>query len=186
MKKKQKEFRIEDGWPAMVREVRPLTAIYEYPNNPRTHPPAQIALLAELLKKFGPDQDIVIDGDDDVILKGHGRRRAAILAGLKEFPVTVRRGMSEADKVAMRISDNAVSLLAGWDQELIRGEMVILKMAGYEMPLLGFGEAQLVQFTTTPGPPSGFPAFGENIHTDYSCPSCGYRWSGKPAAAEGT
>ena len=53
-----------------------LSEIKEYPRNPRTHPPAQIELLASLLNKYGPDQDIVVDEKGE-ILKGHGRKLAA-------------------------------------------------------------------------------------------------------------
>ena len=28
-------------------------------------------------------------------------------------------------------------------------------------------------------PPEEFREFGEDIKTDYSCPKCGYKWSGK-------
>jgi hypothetical protein len=176
-KKKRDAFTLEKSWQKMRREMRLLSAIHEYPNNPRTHPPVQLALLAELLKKYGPDQDIVIDGDDDLILKGHGRYRAALLAGLKEFPVTIRSGLSEADKITMRISDNAVSLLSGWDRELIRGEIVQLKALDGDLQLLGFGDAQLVQFTTLPGPPSQSPPVGNVIERE--CPACGHRGSGE-------
>jgi hypothetical protein len=30
-------------------------------------------------------------------------------------------------------------------------------------------------------PPEEFGAYGEDIWTDYCCPKCGYRWSGKPS-----
>lgn len=182
-KKKREEHRtLEEDWPEMRRETRPLSAIHPYPNNPRTHPPAQVAMLAELLKKYGPDQDIVIDGDEDFILKGHGRRLAALAGGLKEFPCTIRYGLSDADKVAMRISDNQVSLLSGWDPELIRGEIGMLKAMDYDVGLLGFGDAQLVQFTTTPGPPDQFPAVGGDLPTEFRCPRCSFEWSGNPLA----
>ena len=174
-------FSVEEAWPETRRETRPLSKIYPYPNNPRTHPPAQLALLAELIKKYGPDQDIVVD-EDGVILKGHGRHGAATLAGLREFPVTVRLGMTDADKMAMRIQDNAVALLSGWDQELIRGEIGTLKQVGYELNMLGFGETQLVQFMTTPGPPDAFAQFGSDIDVDYCCPKCRHSWSGNPLA----
>lgn len=172
-------FSVPD-WPTDRVENWPLTKIVPYPRNPRTHPPAQIAMLAELLKRHGPDQPIVVD-ESGVILKGHGhgRRLAALVAGLEEFPVVVRRGMSEVDKVAMRVDDNQVTLLGGWDTELIRGEIDYLKTAGYDVSLLGFGDAQLVQFTTGIGPPGEFQAFGEDIETEHECPKCHYRWSGK-------
>jgi hypothetical protein len=182
-KAKEKPFALEDAWPKIKRETRLLTAIHPYPLNPRTHPPAQVAFLAGLLKKYGPDQDIVVDAEDDMILKGHGRRLAAIAAGMKDFPVTVRFDLSEAEKKAMRIEDNQSALMSGWDNELLRTEATSLKSLGYDINLLGFGEAQLVQFMTTPGPPNQFPAFGSDIHTDYECPHCGYKWSGKPTPA---
>lgn len=161
-----------------------LDRIKEYPHNPRTHPPAQVALLAQLMTRYGPDQDIVVD-EHGVILKGHGRKLAAREAGFKDYPVTQRLGLSEDDKRAMRIADNQVALLSGWDNELVRFELEALKRADYPVALLGFGDAQLVQFTTVPGPPAGgFQAFGENIPTQFCCPSCKYAWSGDPEAGK--
>ncbi len=157
-----------------------LDAIKEYPHNPKTHPPAQITLLAALLAKFGPDQDIVVD-EKGVILKGHGRKMAAREAGMKDFPVTQRFGLSDEDKIALRIADNQLPLLGAWDNELVRFEIERLKRAEYPIELLGFGEAQLVQFTTVPGPPAGgFASYGEDIPTQFCCPQCKFSWSGSP------
>lgn len=132
----------------------PLSRFIPYPKNPRTHPVEQIALLAELIKRHGPDQPIVVD-DDWVILKGHGRRSAALLAGLEDFPYVQHRGLPDSEKIAMRMSDNQVSLLSGWDHELARGEIIQLQQMGYDIPLLGFGDVELIQFNALPGMPSG-------------------------------
>jgi hypothetical protein len=162
----------------------PIAKIVPYEHNPRTHPAAQITLLAELIKKWGPDQDIVVD-ENGVILKGHGRRLAAAEAGLKVYPVRQRFGLSDEDKTAMRIADNQVALLSGWDTALVSFEVKRLERVNYDMKLLGFGEAQLVQFTTQPGPPAGgFQAFDEGIETNFCCPSCKYSWSGNPLAGK--
>lgn len=172
---------IPDHWPVKdPKRYRPIPWFVPYERNARTHPEAQIQLLAQLFKKYGPDQDIVVD-EERVILKGHGRRLAAIAAGMKHFPFTQRVGLSGADKMAMRIADNQVALLAGWDFALVQAEIGALKHNGYDVQLLGFGHAQLVQFQTTPGPPQQFPEFGEGIETQFECPSCHYKWSGKPA-----
>jgi len=158
-----------------------LDAIKEYPHNPRTHPPAQVTLLASLIGKYGPDQDIVVD-EAGVILKGHGRKLAAAEAGRKDYPVTQRFGLSDEDKIAMRIADNQVALLSGWDNQLVSFEIERLRRSDYPVELLGFGEAQLVSFETQPGPPAGgFASFGEDIATEHQCPKCGYAWSGKSA-----
>lgn len=157
--------------------------IVPYPHNARTHPPAQVKLLATLLRKFGPDQPIVVD-ENRFILKGHGRRLAGIEGELDGFWVEQRLGLSEDDKIAMRIADNQVALLAGWDRELVRLEMHRLEATGYAMELLGFGKAELVAFQTVPGPPSEFQAYGEDLATEHECPRCKYRWSGSTAPVE--
>lgn len=169
-------------WPDKM--LRPIPQIVPYPENPRTHPPAQIAMLADLMKRFGPDQPIVVDADDDgYILKGHGRREAAILAGFDVFPIVERTGLTEAEKIEMRISDNQVGLLSGWDQRIISMQVGALKDRGYDLKLLGFGDQQLVQFTTLPKPPDQFQSFDENIKTAFHCPcGCDFRWSGNPLA----
>lgn len=128
--------------PAMHPESRALAEIHPYPDNARTHPQEQIDLLAKLLAKHGFDQPIVVD-EDSIILKGHGRRLAALKAGFLEVPVVVRDGLSETDKRAMRLQDNQLALLSDWDPQLVRKEAAALKAAGFDMPLLGFADRQL-------------------------------------------
>lgn len=162
----------------------PIGKIIPYEHNPRTHPTAQVELLSTLIEKYGPDQPIVVD-ENGIILKGHGRRLAVLNTKRKTFPVIQRFGLSEEDKTAMRIADNQVALLSGWDNDLVSFEVKRLDRAKYDMKLLGFGEAQLVQFTTQPGPPAGgFQAFDEGIETNFCCPSCKYSWSGNPLAGK--
>src|SRR3974390_769428 len=145
------------NWPGA--EMRGIAAIVPYDRNPRTHSPEQIALLASLMTKYGIDQPIVVD-EEGVILKGHGRRLAAMGAGFKAFPVVVHHGLSEDDKRAIRIADNQVALLSGWDTDLLRTELTELSVAGYDMPMLGFNDTQLVAFMAgvpTGGAPEGTP-----------------------------
>lgn len=137
--------------PAMNPVLWRVADIIPYHSNPRTHPAEQVTLLAKLMVRHGIDQPIVVD-EDGVILKGHGRRLGAIEAGIEEFPVIQRTDLSDVEKRAMRIEDNQVALLSAWDESLIRVEIASLQTAGYEIALLGFGDVDLVSFTTTPGP----------------------------------
>lgn len=142
-------------WPATNPVMRKLSAIKPYPNNPRTHPQAQVKMLSEIMKRRGVDQPIVVD-EKSVILKGHGRLLAATMAGFEEYPVVEHFGLPEADKLAMRIEDNQVALLAGWDETLIRSNMIELASLGYDVKLLGFENAQLIEFSTPmPQEPDG-------------------------------
>jgi DNA modification methylase len=131
--------------PADQVETRTLAAIVPYPQNARTHSDEQIELLANLMLRYGVDQPIVVD-EAGVILKGHGRRLAAIKAGFETFPVVVQRGLSDDAKRALRIADNQVALLAGWDLQLMQLELGELKLHGFDLPLLGFGDAELASF----------------------------------------
>lgn len=167
-------------WPGLPTMWK-LADLVPYEHNARTHPPAQIDLLAQLMKRFGPDQAIVVD-ENRSILKGHGRRLGALKAGFEYFPVVQRFGLTEDEKQAMRLADNQVSLLAGWDEQLVSFEVKKLERNGFDMKLLGFGERQLVQFTTAIQPPGAFPVYDENIPVEYCCPRCGYKGSGNWAA----
>lgn len=142
--------------PIATKEWWSLDRIKPYPNNPRTHPPEQITLLATLLRKFGPDQPIVVD-EDGTILKGHGRRLGAEEGELGGFWVKQRTGLSDAEKRAMRIADNQVALLSGWDDELVRLEMQVLKTEDFPLELLGFSDKQLADFSDMSPAPTGNP-----------------------------
>lgn len=146
-------------WPASAVETWPLERIKPYDRNARQHPQAQIELLASLMGRFGVDQPIVVD-EEGVILKGHGRRLAAMRAGFNEFPVVVHRGLSDDDKRGLRIADNKVGLLSGWDESLLRLEIDDLKLRGFDIDFLGFEDKELMLLN-----PGGFLAdiIGEDI-----------------------
>lgn len=126
-------------------QLWPLDKIKPYDKNPRAHPQAQIDLLAKLMIKYGVDQPIVVD-ESGVILKGHGRRLAAMAANFKKFPVLVRKGLSEDDKRGLRIADNQIALLSDWDEDLLKSGVDELRQRGFDMSLLGFDEKWLVSF----------------------------------------
>lgn len=169
--------KLEDSWPATKVALWPVGKILPYEANPRTHPQAQIDLLAGSMREDGVTTPILVD-ERGVIIAGHGRLMAAMQNAYKRYPVAVARGWSEARKRAVRLKDNQYGLMSGWDRELIRGEIAFLAEAGEDVELLGFGRAELVQFTTLPGPPGEFQAFGEDIPVTYQCPKCRYRASG--------
>jgi len=143
---------MKKSFPAADSILVPIGDIVPYERNPRTHPEKQIELLAQLMMKYGFDQPIVVD-EKGIILKGHGRRLAAIQAGFKKVPVVYLRGLSPADKQAIRIADNQVALLSGWDDELLKIEMKELQDQGFDMPMLGFPDDKLAGMFDIEGAP---------------------------------
>ncbi|MCV5918272.1 ParB N-terminal domain-containing protein, partial [Escherichia coli] len=62
-------------------ELRPLDWLKPYERNAKLHPPDQVRRLAATIRAHGWDQPIVVE-PDGTIIKGHGRRLAAIELGL--------------------------------------------------------------------------------------------------------
>ena len=88
------------AWP--IGDVKPYEA------NTKTHPKEQIDKIVASIQRFGFDQPIVVDANG-VIIKGHGRRLAAIQMNLKKVPVVVRDDLSRDEVRAARIADNQVA-----------------------------------------------------------------------------
>jgi hypothetical protein len=71
----------------MLVEMRPITSIRPYENNPRQNDAAVDAVAASL-QAFGWRQPIVVD-EEGVIIVGHTRYKAALKLGWTEAPVHV-------------------------------------------------------------------------------------------------
>lgn len=102
-------------------EMRPIDQVKPYDRNAKIHTESQVEDLAKVIKSQGWDVPIVVD-KDGVIIKGHGRRLAALHLGLKEVPVVVRSDMTEAQVMAARLSDNRVAF-GEFDTEMIQDEL---------------------------------------------------------------
>ena len=90
-------------------ESWPIEQVHEYPDNAKIHDERQIKAIALSIQKFGFDVPIVVDGAG-VIIKGHGRRLAAISLELTHVPVIVRTDMTAKQANASRIADNRVAV----------------------------------------------------------------------------
>ena len=93
----------------MKVELWDIKKVTPYDNNVKNHTDAQVGKIAESIKKFGWDQPIVVD-KEGVIIKGHGRRLAALSMKMKEVPVLVRDDLNEDEVKAARLADNRVAI----------------------------------------------------------------------------
>lgn len=137
--------RIEHGQTRKLGELKP------HPRNSRTHSEVQIEQIAASMGEFAFTIPILID-DKGVILAGHGRQ----LAGLKkwgaetEVPVTIAHGWSEQKKRGYIIADNRLTEQGGWNQELLRGEMMELQGFFPDLSPLGFTKLELGDLLRAP------------------------------------
>ena len=117
----------------VMMEIKKLVP---YERNAKKHPDSQIDRLAMHIEGVGWDQPIVVD-ENLTILKGHGRRLAALKLGLDKVPVVKVAGLTEAQKKAVRLADNKLAE-SGWDEDLLKLDLDDLALAGWDVGELGF------------------------------------------------
>lgn len=122
-------------------EMWPISKLVPYDKNAKIHTEGQVEALAKVISTQGWDVPIVVDADGSII-KGHGRRLAAIHLGLKEVPVICRTDLSPAQVKAARLSDNRVAL-TDFDTTLIKDELSALNLEGFDMGSMGFDPKEL-------------------------------------------
>lgn len=123
-------------------EQCPIATLSAYARNARTHSRKQIRQIADSIERFGFTNPVLI-GDDHSIVAGHGRVEAAKLLGLTTIPVIRLSHLSEAERRAYVLADNKLALNAGWDYELLAGELQGLIDIGFEVDLTGFSQAEV-------------------------------------------
>jgi DNA modification methylase len=126
----------------MLVEMRSLSSIRPYENNPRHNDEAVDAVAASILE-FGFRQPIVVD-EQGVIIVGHTRYKAAIKLKLAEVPVHVAVGLSPEQARAYRIADNQTATIANWDEDKLPLELMALQAAGFNLELTGFSADEIL------------------------------------------
>lgn len=130
-------------------ELRPIEDLIPYEANAKIHDKTQVAKLAEEIRRRGWDVPIVVD-KHGVIIKGHGRRLAAIELGLKKVPVLVRSDLTPEQVRAARLADNRVAM-GDYDSDMLKAELMDLgdELRGiFDDKELDFLSADLGQMNT--------------------------------------
>lgn len=134
-----------------------LRSLEPYAANARTHSPEQIEQIKESFRRFGFVG--VVAYDESGLAIGHGRQLAALEMweageivmgpGKREplpawhAPAVDISGLSDDERRALIIADNKLALNAGWDEATLRAEIEALAELDFDMPVLGFDEAEL-------------------------------------------
>src|SRR4051794_2923559 len=138
-------------WPADHVERRSVASLVPYARNARTHSDAQVAQLAASVLEWGWTAPVLID-ESGGLIAGHGRVLAARKLGLLEVPVMVAAGWTEAQRRAYVIADNKLTENAGWDADLLTLEVADLAEMGFDLPLMGFSDAELGALAASSNP----------------------------------
>lgn len=112
-----------------------------YENNPRINDYA-VKKVLESIKEYGFTNPILVD-KDLVIIAGHTRREAAILAGLERVPYIIKEDLTPEQVKAYRIADNKLAELSTWDEEALKAELFELQELEYPLEVMGFTEMDI-------------------------------------------
>ena len=102
-------------------EYLSLGEIKPYENNPRNNDEA-VDYVANSIKEFGFKVPIIID-ENNVIVAGHTRLKAAEKLGLDKAPCIRADDLTEKQVKAFRLADNKVGEIATWDLEKLNIEL---------------------------------------------------------------
>ena len=116
-------------------------ALFPNPQNPRILEEA-IAPVADSIKEFGFLVPVVID-ENNIILSGHARTRAAISLDLNKIPVVRAEELSEEQKKAFMLADNRLSENASYNNSLLADVLRDLNSQEYDLSVTGFSEDEI-------------------------------------------
>ena len=132
------------SWLADKIEQWPTAKLLPFARNARTHSDEQVAQIAASIAEFGFTTPILA-GADGVIVAGHGRLAAAHKLGLALVPVVVLEHLSPTQRRALVIADNRIAENAGWDEAMLRIELVTLQDDDFDVSLTGFDADALAE-----------------------------------------
>lgn len=120
----------------------PIDDLRPAKSNARVHSKKQLKQIARSIQRYGFNAPVLI-GNDGEIIAGHGRVEAAKLLGLEAVPAICLAHLNEVERRAYLIADNKIALNAGWDQELLAGEIQVLVDHGFDIEDTGFSVAEV-------------------------------------------
>lgn len=106
-----------------------------HPKNRNKHGQDQIERLAKLYEFHGVRHPIIVSKRSGFIVAGHGRKLAAIRAGIKEMPVVYQDFESDDKEYAFLVADNAIALWADLDLSEINEDLKDL--GPFDIDMLG-------------------------------------------------
>jgi len=110
--------------------------LQENVRNPKPHTDKQVGHIANSIERFGWTQPIVVD-ENNTILIGHGRKKAAEVAGTGKVPVLQLTNLTEDQKLALMLVDNTTNQETGLDPVTVDQILAQLVNSGIELEQFG-------------------------------------------------
>ncbi|COR45019.1 chromosome partitioning protein parB [Streptococcus pneumoniae] len=119
-----------------------IKSIKPYHKNARHNDGEATEKVAASIKAFGFQQPILVD-DNNIIITGHTRLKAALSLGIDTIPIAYAVNLTDEQIKAYRLADNRVAEYSTWDSELLNIELsqfetIDMAQFGFELSVTGF------------------------------------------------
>lgn len=125
----------------------PVSELRPNPGNPNMHSDSQVELLAKIIKTAGWRAPVTVSTRSGLITKGHGRRLAAMRAGIVYVPVEYQAYATDEDEHADLLADNRIAELATMDGDKLTTmlKQIMTDDEDFDMDLTGYDEDALAE-----------------------------------------
>lgn len=118
-----------------------IKSIKPYHKNARHNDGEATEKVAASIKAFGFQQPILVD-DNNVIITGHTRLKAALSLGMDKVPIAHAVNLTDEQIKAYRLADNRVAEYSKWDAELLNVELkefetIDMSQFGFDLSVAG-------------------------------------------------
>jgi len=122
--------------------IIPIDSIKLDPHNARRHPDLNLEAIKRSLEAYGQRKPIVVRSEDRIVEAGNGMLQAAIEMGWSEIAAVMVED-NEQMAAGYSLMDNQSALLAEWDPAILKEQLEMLEIAGFDMELTGFSTQDL-------------------------------------------
>lgn len=154
----------------MLRAVGDLKL---HPKNPKK---GNVEAIGESMEKNDFYGAILVQKSTGFMLAGNHRWKSAVEKGLKEVPVIVI-DCDDATAERILLGDNRIADLGTYDPSAL---LKLLEQRRNEEGSLvgtGYADADLERMKAKLATPETFPQVDGQVHVNYTCPRCNFRWS---------
>lgn len=120
-----------------------IDQLVPWDKNPRFNDQA-VDQIASSIKKFGFSSPIIARKEDNRIIAGHTRWKAAQSLNIQYVPVRFM-DLSEKEADALALADNRLGEISSWDDGLLGDILAELDDDGFDIDVVGFSQQEIDQ-----------------------------------------
>lgn len=118
--------------------------LIDHPSNPRILEDS-VKPVARSIEEFGFVNPIIIN-EQNIILAGHARRKAAEFLGIKKVPTIKVENLTKAQQLAYLLADNRLSENASYDNNMLADVIRTIDQMDFDTTITGFSTDEIDAF----------------------------------------